>query len=227
MRQTKPKLTTVAYAERFEAETVAQQRRYCDAFETWRGCKGGACRRDRACRGEVRACLKRALGTVPREVQWQAREKILAATPKNFGGPERQARLCMPRDFFDGTADRYRHRRAQAAAQGRQDRPRRRQCSYAAASARRGWAVKLSAAARLRAQARVAPPPQQIGQENEAAADREQDGQCKLEQDRFRRGDRGEHDRGPRRHRPPARQPMRAVPDLVVWRASTACGCRS
>jgi hypothetical protein len=107
MRQTKPKLTTVAYAERFEAETVAQQRRYCDAFETWRGCKGRACRRDRACRGEARACLRSALGTVPREVQWQAREKILAATPKNFGGPERQVRLCMPHDFFDGTADRY------------------------------------------------------------------------------------------------------------------------
>ena len=106
MRQTKPKLTTADYAERFEAEAVAQQRRYCDAFKTWRGCEGKACRRDHACRGEVRACLKRALATVPREVQWRAREEIVAATPRNFGGPERQARLCMPRDFFDGTADR-------------------------------------------------------------------------------------------------------------------------
>ena len=34
------------------------------------------------------------------------REDILAATPQNFGGPERQARFCMPRDFYDGSADR-------------------------------------------------------------------------------------------------------------------------
>ena len=44
MHQTKPRLTTAEYANRFEAETVAQRR---------------------------------------------------------------QARLCLPRDFFDGTADRY------------------------------------------------------------------------------------------------------------------------
>ena len=102
----KPKLTAARYAEWFEAEMVAQQRRYCDAFKTWRDCKDKACRRDRACRGGVRACLKRALDAVPREVQRRVREDILAATPKNFGGPERQARLLMPRDFYDGTADR-------------------------------------------------------------------------------------------------------------------------
>jgi hypothetical protein len=106
MRNTKPKLTTVDYADRFEAEAVAQQRRYCDAFKTWQGCEDKACRRDRGCRGAVRACLKRALGTVPREVQLRVREDILAGTPKNFGGPERQARFCMPRDFYDGSADR-------------------------------------------------------------------------------------------------------------------------
>ncbi len=107
MRETKPKLTTAGYADRFEAETVRQQRRYCDAFETWRGCKDRTCRRDRACRGEVRACLRRAIEVVPREVQRRVREDILTATPKNLAGPERQARLCMPRDFYDGTVDRY------------------------------------------------------------------------------------------------------------------------
>ncbi len=107
MRKTRPSLTIADYADRFEAETVRQQRRYCDAFETWRGCKDKACRRERACRGDQRACLRRALETVPREVQWRLREDILAATPRTIGGPERQARLCMPRDFYDGTADRY------------------------------------------------------------------------------------------------------------------------
>jgi hypothetical protein len=107
VHQTKPKLTTVGYAERFEAETVRQQRRFCDAFEAWRRCKDKACRRDGTCRGEARACLRRALDTVPREVQRRVREDILAATPKNLGGPERAVRLCMPLDFYDGGADRY------------------------------------------------------------------------------------------------------------------------
>ena len=106
MRQTKPKLTTVAYANRFEAEMAAQQRRFCDAFKTWRACADKACRRDRACRGKVGACLKRALDTVPREVQRRVREDILNATPKNIGGPERAVRLLVPRDFYDGSADR-------------------------------------------------------------------------------------------------------------------------
>src|SRR5579863_8607745 len=104
--RTKPKLTTAAYADRFEAETVAQQRRFCDAFGQWRGCKDKACRRERTCRGEARACLRRALDTVPRDVQRRVREDILAATPNNLGGPERAVRLCMPLDFYDGHADR-------------------------------------------------------------------------------------------------------------------------
>ena len=107
MRQTKPKLTAARYAERFEAEVAVQQRRFCDAFDLWRTCAGKACRRDRACRGEVGPCLKRALDTVPREVQRRVREDILNATPKNIGGPERAVRLLVPRDFYDGSADRY------------------------------------------------------------------------------------------------------------------------
>ncbi len=53
MRQTKPKLTTVAYANRFEAEMAAQQRRFCDAFKTLAGCR-----------------TKRAGATVPVVAKW-------------------------------------------------------------------------------------------------------------------------------------------------------------
>jgi hypothetical protein len=104
---TKPKPTAARYAERFEAEKAAQQRRFCDAFGTWRRCGRGLCRRARACRGDPGACLKRALDAVPRQLQWRTQQDILAATPKNLGGPERAARLMMPRDFYDGSADRY------------------------------------------------------------------------------------------------------------------------
>ena len=103
----KPKLTTARYAERFEAEKMAQQRRYSNAFGQWRRCDLKRCRRDRACRGDAGACLKRAVETVPREVQARRRSAIVDATPANIGGPERAARGCMPRDFYDGSADRY------------------------------------------------------------------------------------------------------------------------
>jgi hypothetical protein len=38
---------------------------------------------------------------VPRDLQVRARQKILAATPRNIGAPERAARQCMPRDFYE------------------------------------------------------------------------------------------------------------------------------
>jgi hypothetical protein len=107
MHKAKSKLTAALYAERFEAERVLQQRRYCDAFELWQSCGEGTCLRHRACRGDQSACLHNALATVPRDRQWRAHQDILAAMPANFGGPERQARLCMPLDFYDGSADRY------------------------------------------------------------------------------------------------------------------------
>jgi len=103
----KTKLTTAFYTKRFEAEMVLQQRRYCDAFKLWQSCGRKPCLRDRACRGDQSACLASALHTVPRELQMRARQDILAAMPSDIGGPERQARLCMPRDFYDGSADRY------------------------------------------------------------------------------------------------------------------------
>jgi hypothetical protein len=88
------------HAARFKAETVLQQRRYCDAFKMWRDCPLKRCRKFRRCSGDGKTCLKRALAFVSRDVQWQAREAILAATPRNTGAPERAARQCMPYDFL-------------------------------------------------------------------------------------------------------------------------------
>jgi len=107
MRKAKPKLTAALYTDRFEAEKVLQQRRYCDAFKLWQSCGLKPCGRDRTCRGDLSRCLRSALDTVPRQVQWRAQQDILAAMPRNIGGPERQARLCLPRDFYDGSADRH------------------------------------------------------------------------------------------------------------------------
>jgi hypothetical protein len=96
----KPKLTPAQYKARFAAETALQQRRYCDAFGLWRGCGRKLCRRERGCRGDAGACLKRALDAVPHAAQWRARSDMLAATPANIGAPERAARQRMPRDFY-------------------------------------------------------------------------------------------------------------------------------
>lgn len=107
MRKPRPKLTTAHYAERFAAEVQRLQRRYCDAFKQWRECAHKPCRRARACRGDARGCLARAIETVPRDVQRRVRAEIVSAIPVNIGGPERAARLSTPDDFYDGAADRY------------------------------------------------------------------------------------------------------------------------
>ncbi len=99
----KRKLSKAQYAARFAAEKVLQQRRYCDAFALWRQCPLKRCRREHACRGDQNLCLKGALDRVPRHTQWQARQDILIATPDNIGAPERAARQCMPRDFYERT----------------------------------------------------------------------------------------------------------------------------
>jgi hypothetical protein len=105
----KPKLTRSEYAARFKAERARQQRRYCDVFELWRRCANKRCIRECGCRGDAHACLKRALAGLPHQIQWQARQKMLAAMPHNIGAPERAARQCMPLDFYIETT-------AQAAA---------------------------------------------------------------------------------------------------------------
>ena len=97
----KPKLTPAEYAARLAAEKALQQRRYCDAFALWRSCGRKPCRRNQSCGGDQNACLKRALDRVPHDVQWRARQDILTVTPLNIGGPEREARKSMPRDFYE------------------------------------------------------------------------------------------------------------------------------
>ena len=107
-KSAKPRMTTAAYAERYDAEIDRQQRRYCDAFARWRACTVKACRRERACRGDKPSrCLHRALETTPRDEQRRAQLEILAGTPRTIGGPERIVRQCVPLDFYDGGADRY------------------------------------------------------------------------------------------------------------------------
>jgi hypothetical protein len=90
------------YAARFAAEKALQQQRYCDAFELWRGCHYGPCLRNRRCAGDANACLANAVARdrVPHRQQWQTRQDILAATPRNIGAPERAARQCTPLDFY-------------------------------------------------------------------------------------------------------------------------------
>ena len=100
-QRSKKKIAPEQYKARFAAEKVLQERRYCNVFKLWRTCRLKSCRRNEACGGNQHACLKRALDRVPRLVQWQARQDILIATPRNVGGPERAARQCMPRDFYE------------------------------------------------------------------------------------------------------------------------------
>jgi hypothetical protein len=97
----KPKLAPSRYAIRFAIEKALQQRRYCNAFALWRTCRDKNCRRQGACCGDANACLKQALARVPHDVQWRARERILDATPRNIGAPERKARQCMPIDLYE------------------------------------------------------------------------------------------------------------------------------
>jgi hypothetical protein len=97
----KPAATPVEYARRVVIEKLSLQRRYCDAFAAWKNCRQSECRRNRHCRGDAAACLKRTLPRVPREVQRRTRDRIVAATPRNIGAPEREARLSMPRDLYE------------------------------------------------------------------------------------------------------------------------------
>jgi hypothetical protein len=100
-KKRKPKLNPVEYARRFTLEKILQRGRYCHIFALWKTCRLNPCRRHRACNGDQHACLRRALDRVPRDVQLCARQDIIAATPLNFGGPEREARKCMPRDLYE------------------------------------------------------------------------------------------------------------------------------
>jgi hypothetical protein len=75
------------------------RRHYCTVFKFWRACRFKRCRCARACMGDGKACLKRGVGAISRDTQWEARQKILAKTPASTGAPERAARECMPSDL--------------------------------------------------------------------------------------------------------------------------------
>jgi hypothetical protein len=53
-------------------------------------------RRARACAGDARICLARRVNEVSREVQWQARQDVMRATPPQAGPAERTAREFLP-----------------------------------------------------------------------------------------------------------------------------------
>jgi len=88
------------YKARFNAEKAMLQRHYCSVFKFWRTCGLKPCRKMRACMGDANACLKRGERTVPRRMQWDARQEILAATPESAGPPERAARESMPVELY-------------------------------------------------------------------------------------------------------------------------------
>ena len=88
------------YVARFHAEKAVLARHYCNVFKFWRDCPCKRCRRERVCCGDQHACLKRRQNEVPRQIQWRARQQILALTPANAGPPERTAREFLPSGFY-------------------------------------------------------------------------------------------------------------------------------
>jgi hypothetical protein len=84
------------YAARFAAEKSALQRHYCEVFGFWRSCALRRCRKVRSCSGDAEACLRRRVREIGRDVQWQARRHILAATPADAGPAVRNARELLP-----------------------------------------------------------------------------------------------------------------------------------
>ncbi len=95
-KQTAAKSTPEQYSARFNAEKAALQRHYCDVFKFWRTCPFKRCRKARTCSGDADVCLKRREKEIPRDIQWQARQRILASTPASAGPPERMAREFLP-----------------------------------------------------------------------------------------------------------------------------------
>ncbi|HKM87375.1 MAG TPA: hypothetical protein VJX48_02105 [Xanthobacteraceae bacterium] len=99
-KKPKQKLTQEDYVARFNAEKAVMQRKYCDIFKFWRSCPLRRCRKARASTGDQNACLKQGEQSIPRDIQWQARQQILVATPANVGAPERLAREFLPGSFY-------------------------------------------------------------------------------------------------------------------------------
>ena len=99
-KKRKPKLTEAEFAQAYGRAAAAQQRRYCDAFELWRGCKKKRCRRARRCLGYVCDCLKRAFAAVHPRSHVQVQQQLLRGVPRNISAPERKARQNLPEEFY-------------------------------------------------------------------------------------------------------------------------------
>jgi hypothetical protein len=85
---------------RFAAEAARLRRHYCNLFKFWRACRDKRCRRYVRCCGDSNECLKRRIDEIPRMEQFQARQAVMAATPKQAGPAERSVRQLMPYDVL-------------------------------------------------------------------------------------------------------------------------------
>ncbi len=89
-------MTPREYETRYRAEVKALRRHYCSVFAFWTWCGHKPCRKARVCTGDALACLKRHGLELSNTEQFNARQKVLEATPRNIGAPERAARQTMP-----------------------------------------------------------------------------------------------------------------------------------
>jgi hypothetical protein len=84
------------FETRYRAEMKALWRYYCSLFGFWTWCGHKPCRKARVCAGDALACLRRNGLELSNDEQFNARQKMLEATPRNIGAPERMARQTMP-----------------------------------------------------------------------------------------------------------------------------------
>jgi hypothetical protein len=89
-------MSALEYETRYRAEVKALRRHYCSAFGFWTWCGHKPCRKARACAGDALACLRRNGLELSNTDHFNARQKVLEATPRNIGAPERAARQTMP-----------------------------------------------------------------------------------------------------------------------------------
>jgi hypothetical protein len=95
----------IDYLNRRGDERKQVQRYYCTEFRLWRFCGLKQCQRARACEGDADACLKRSVWGVPPTERWQARLKLLEATPRHIGKAELEVRKTEPTEFWRRPVD--------------------------------------------------------------------------------------------------------------------------
>jgi hypothetical protein len=91
-----PAMSAREFETRYRAEVKALRQYYCSLFGFWKFCAHKPCRKARACAGNALTCLKRNGIELSNDEQFLARQKVLEATPRNIGAPERMARQTMP-----------------------------------------------------------------------------------------------------------------------------------